>query len=110
MFVYAKNCKTEVLENGVIRRIKGYIRDLMVVELIWQKGMRGEIHHHPHRQCGYVIKGSFESTVDGETAVLAEGDCVYTEADVPHGLLALEDNSVFLDIFTPHREDFIRRG
>lgn len=107
MFVFEKNCAEEELDNGVIRRIKGWLDDLMVVELRWGKGMRGAVHSHPHRQCGYVIKGSFESEADGQTTILRAGDCVYTEAGVLHGLLALEDDSILLDIFTPCREDFI---
>ena len=47
----------KTLPNGVIRTIKSYINDLMVCELKWQKGMLGETHSHPHRQCGYIIKG-----------------------------------------------------
>jgi quercetin dioxygenase-like cupin family protein len=81
----------------------------MVVELFWNAGMVGAVPSHPHLQCGYVVKGSFESQVDGVKAVLHPGDCVYTEANVPHGLVALEDDSVFLDIFTPCREDFIEQ-
>ena len=107
MFVYADKCKEELLENGVKRKIKGWIDDLMVAELVWGKGMVGEVHTHSHRQCGYVVKGSFESNVNGEKATLRAGDCCYSEANVPHGLIALEDDSVFLDIFTPCREDFI---
>jgi len=107
MFVYAKDCKTEILENGVKRVIKKWINDLMVVELTWGKGMTGAVHTHPHRQCGYVLKGRFQATINGENAILELGDCFYVEANIPHGLTALEDDSVFLDIFTPHREDFI---
>ncbi len=97
----------QVLDNGVVRTIKGYIQDLMVVELKWQKGMEGAVHTHPHRQCGYIIKGSFEANLDGEKKVLSAGECFYVEAGVPHGLIALEDDSLMLDIFTPMREDFI---
>lgn len=79
----------------------------MLVELVWKAGMVGEIHSHPHRQCGYVAQGSFEGEVDGEKTVLRKGDVYYTEADQPHGMTALEDDSVLLDIFTPMREDFI---
>jgi len=107
MVVYAKDCKEEVLENGVRRVIKSWINDLMVVELTWQKGMVGAVHSHPHRQCGYVIKGRFEAELDGVKAVIEQGDCFYAEANVPHGLVALEDDSVFMDIFTPYREDFV---
>lgn len=95
------------LPNGVIRTVKGYTDDLMVCELHWNKGDVGEVHSHPHRQCGYIIKGSFEATVGGEKQVLRAGDCFYTEADQPHGLVCLEDGSVMLDIFTPFRENFV---
>ena len=108
MFVYAKDCKEEILENGVKRVIKRWINDLMVVELTWGKGMVGAVHSHPHRQCGYVLKGSFEAELDGKTAILKAGDCFYAESGIWHGLTALEDDSVFLDIFTPYRQDFLK--
>ena len=97
----------KTLSNGVIRTVKSYIDDLMVCELKWQKGMLGETHCHPHRQCGYIIKGTFEATVGDEKTILRGGDCFYAEANVPHSLLCLEDDSVMLDIFTPMRKDFI---
>lgn len=107
MFVFNEDCREETLPNGVRRKIKGHISDLMAVELVWGKGMEGAVHTHPHRQCTYVIKGSFISNVDGEKAELKAGDCVYTESGVPHGLVAAEDDSVIIDIFTPCREDFL---
>ncbi|MGI6031375.1 MAG: cupin domain-containing protein [Eubacteriales bacterium] len=108
MFVYAKQVPATILPNGVVRKIKGYIDDLMVVELAWQKGMVGDIHAHPHRQCGYIIRGSFEAELDGVRTILQAGDCFYAQADVPHGLTCLEDDSLMLDIFTPMREDFVK--
>lgn len=107
MFVHSNDCKEETLPNGVRRKIKGHLPDLMLVELVWKKGMVGDLHSHPHRQAGYVVKGSFEGTVAGEKAVLRQGDCYYTENGVPHGLVALEDDSVLLDVFTPRRDDFL---
>lgn len=106
MFVFADECKEENLTNGVLRRIKGSIRDLMVVELRWKPGMAGEAHAHPHRQCAYVVSGSFEAVVAGEKAVLRAGDCMYIESGVEHSLIALEEG-VLLDIFTPRRDDFL---
>ncbi len=109
MIVLSKDCPEEVLPNGVVRKIVGYIDDLMLVQLVWKKGMEGATHSHPHRQAGYVVKGSFEGVVNGEKAVLHEGDCYYTLADEPHGLVALEDDSILLDVFTPKRDDFIAK-
>lgn len=107
MFVFDKECEAEVLDNGVSRKVKGHINDLMVVELTWKKGQEGAVHTHPHRQCCYIIQGTFEASMNGEKKILKGGDCAYIEGDVPHGLLALEDG-VMLDIFTPMREDFLK--
>jgi mannose-6-phosphate isomerase-like protein (cupin superfamily) len=83
MFVLEKDCKPLLLDNGVVRTIKGYLDDLMVCELKWNKGMVGDVHPHPHRQCGYIIRGSFEAEMDGKKQVLRAGDCFYCEASVP---------------------------
>lgn len=107
MFVYAKDCGEETLDNGVKRIVKGCLDDLMLVEWVWNKGVALTTHSHPHRQCGYVAKGSFEVEVAGKRAVLRAGDCYYTEAGEPHGVTALEDGSVLVDVFTPKRDDFL---
>lgn len=106
-FVTKNEFAAEVLDNGVVRTIKGYIDDLMVAELVWKKGMEGTVHTHPHRQATYIVKGRFESNLNGVKKILGPGECVYTEANVPHGLIALEDDGVILDIFTPMRKDFL---
>ncbi|MCI8857210.1 MAG: cupin domain-containing protein [Clostridiaceae bacterium] len=106
MFVLDSEVKSVTLENGVVRKVKGYLDDLMLVELHWKAGQVGAMHTHPHRQCTYVMSGAFESNVEGAKQVLHAGDCVYTSGDQQHGLTALEDG-VILDVFTPVREDFI---
>ncbi len=107
MFVLDKDVKEQVLENGVVRKVKGYLDDLMLVELHWKAGQVGALHTHPHRQCTYVLSGAFESDVGGAKQVLHPGDCVYTAGDQEHGLVALEDGAI-LDIFTPIRDDFLK--
>ena len=107
MFVLDSEVKGEVLENGVVRKVKGYLDDLMLVELHWKAGQEGALHTHPHRQCTYVLSGAFESNVEGAKQVLRAGDCVYTASGQQHGLHALEDGAI-LDVFTPVREDFLK--
>lgn len=106
-FVTNDQCKPETLENGIVRTVKGYIGDMMVVELRWKKGMEGAVHAHPHRQCTYILKGVFEANLDGEKKLLSAGECLYIEANVPHGILVRSEDGVLLDIFTPMREDFL---
>lgn len=107
MFVHADEVKEETLENGVKRSVKGYLPDLMLVEMVFMRGMVGARHSHPHRQVGYVVKGRFEIEIEGKKSVLAAGEVYYTEAGQVHGALCLEDDSVLVDVFTPHREDFL---
>lgn len=82
MFFTRDQFAPETLENGVVRTVKGYIGDLMVVELRWKRGMEGAVHTHPHRQCSYILKGVFEASVGGEKKLLSAGECVYVEAGV----------------------------
>jgi len=79
----------------------------MLVRVEFRKGAVGVIHHHPHRQVTYVVRGSFDAEVGNEKQRLAAGDCFFVTADVPHGVVALEDGTL-IDVFTPAREDFLR--
>ena len=97
----------ETVAEGVRRQILGHGPDLMLVRVEFRKGAVGVIHHHPHRQVTYVVRGSFDAEVGNEKQRLAAGDCFFVTADVPHGVVALEDGTL-IDVFTPAREDFLR--
>ncbi|WP_378955066.1 cupin domain-containing protein [Pelosinus sp. sgz500959] len=82
--------------------------NIMLVEFYFDKGGIGVLHKHDdHEQIGYVAKGSFEITVANETKIAKQGDCYYAAKNVWHGVVALEDDSVLVDSFTPLREDFL---
>lgn len=81
---------------------------IMMVEFCFAKGGIGVLHKHDdHEQIGYVAKGSFEITVGSKTKIAKQGDCYYAAKNVYHGVVALEDDSVLIDSFTPLREDFL---
>ena len=93
--------------NGVNRKLLATGGSLMMTEVCFQKGAVGEIHSHPHEQVSYIVSGSFEFNLNGMKQVIHIGDSVYIPTDIPHGVVALEDQSIILDIFTPQREDFL---
>ena len=95
------------LGEGVQRKILASDGKLMTVEFHFQKGSVGAPHSHPHEQVGYVVKGSFEATLDGKTTIIHPGDSYYVPSNVVHGVVALEDG-ILLDVFTPQREDFLQ--
>jgi quercetin dioxygenase-like cupin family protein len=106
-FVRKAHTPWDTVGDGVRRQILGHGPDLMMVRVDFRKGAVGVVHHHPHRQVTYVVTGSFEAEVNGEKQRLGPGDCFFVTADVPHGVVALEDGTL-IDVFTPARDDFLR--
>lgn len=107
MFVKGDELKLIDLGGGVSRKILSYNENLMSVEVWFEKGAIGAMHTHPHTQISYVLEGSFEATINGETKVISKGDTYITEPNAPHGVVCLEAGAL-LDVFTPMRADFIK--
>jgi len=99
----------EDLGGGVSRKILTYGGNVMMVEVTMKKGGVGTVHAHPHEQISYIAAGSFRFTVGDETQVVSAGDSLYMPPNVVHSTVALEDNSIVVDIFTPIREDFLKK-
>lgn len=98
----------EDLGGGIKRKIIGYTNELMAVHVNFAKGAVGEVHYHEeHDQIAFVASGSFEVSVDGVTKILKAGDTYTAAKMVPHGAVALEDESVLIDMFSPKRAEFL---
>ena len=108
MFVENKNIPSTDLGGGVIRKVLAYSKNLMTVELHFEKGAVGAPHSHPHEQIGYIISGKLVYQEAGcEDKILGTGDTYYVAPNVVHGVQILEETKL-LDIFTPMREDFVK--
>jgi quercetin dioxygenase-like cupin family protein len=94
------------LGNGVRRRVRLELPEMMMVEFAFEAGATGALHSHPHVQCSYVEKGSFEVTLGGRTRILAKGGCYIVPPHEVHGVRALEPGHL-VDVFTPRRDDFL---
>ncbi|MFI3237060.1 MAG: cupin domain-containing protein [Lachnospiraceae bacterium] len=81
--------------------------DMMIVEVHFKKGAVGDMHAHIHEQVTYCKSGSVEFDIEGEKQIIKAGDSVFMPINCLHGCVALEDNTVLLDIFTPQRLDFL---
>lgn len=93
-------------EPGVRRRILTHDDKLMLVEVDFEPGAIGSLHSHPNIQASYVVKGSFEVTIDGRTETLSTGQSFIVASNLIHGVKALEA-STLLDTFTPTRSEFL---
>jgi len=108
IFFKAEEHEWEDLGDGIKRKIVGYTDDLMAVHVCFDKGAEGKPHaHSEYDQIGYVVSGSFEAQIDGEKKILNVGDAFIAKGGAMHGALALEENSVLLDLFSPARADFL---
>ena len=106
MFLYNKDCSSTNCESGVTRKVMGYNDDVMMCEISFEKGARGNTHSHPHTQVTYIAEGKFSFTIGGETKEVSKGDCVLMPSGVEHGTVCLEAGKL-VDVFSPKREDFL---
>lgn len=90
---------------GIRRRVIADGESLMLVEFEFDAGASGALHHHPHEQMSYVLRGRARYTVGGETRDMQAGDVIHIPSNVEHGMIALEA-CVLLDAFSPPRQDF----
>ncbi len=107
MFAFSSDIKFTDLGGGVKRRILAHDKDMMAVEVEFEKGAVGAMHTHPHVQISYVLRGRFLATLGDVEKEIGVGDTYYTTPDLPHGVVCLEEGAL-LDIFTPEREDFLK--
>jgi quercetin dioxygenase-like cupin family protein len=107
-FIFKNDSEWEIIGDGVRRKILAYEKDMMLVVFEFKKGSIGYLHHHPHKQVGYIVEGSFEVTINGEKKILKAGDAYLTLPNIEHGVVAQEE-SVLIDVFTPYRKDFLKK-
>ncbi|MGD8171361.1 cupin domain-containing protein [Vibrio sp. TRT 21S02] len=98
----------EQVEPGIERSMVNWNDDIMAVKVRFTKGAVGVPHSHvAHDQLSYVLAGSFEVILGEETRILSVGDSFLAQKNCQHGVVALEDGAILLDVFTPMRTDFI---
>ena len=49
-----------------------------------------ELTSHVGQECDLVIRGSMKVQVGGHTELLHEGDCIYYDSSIPHGMVAAD--------------------
>ncbi|MBT2654599.1 cupin domain-containing protein [Bacillus sp. ISL-18] len=107
MFVKGNTIQAVFAGEGAGRKLLALGGSMMMTEIAFQKGSIGEIHSHVHEQISYIVQGSFDFTLDGKVQRVEKGDSIYIPSNTLHGVKALEDESIILDIFTPKRDDFL---
>jgi quercetin dioxygenase-like cupin family protein len=106
MFCFNDKIQFNELGGGVKRKVLAAGGKLMAVEVHFDKDAVGSLHTHPHEQISYVLSGRVSYEIEGEKQILSKGDSCYVAPNLSHGVIALEENTILLDVFTPLRDDF----
>jgi len=89
---------------GVTRRAV-YLDHVMITFFEFEDGAFVPAHKHPHEQITYVIEGTLEFTLDGETRLLHAGEGAAVPSGVTHSAVA-RGKTRLLDGWSPIREDY----
>ncbi len=107
-FIFGDQTEWHDAGGGVVRQILGYDDDIMMVKVKFEKGQKGDMHHHPHSQCTFVASGVFEFTIGDTTKIVRAGDALFKQPDMVHGCTCLEDG-ILIDCFSPMRDTFLEK-
>ncbi|MFK8055880.1 MAG: cupin domain-containing protein [Saprospiraceae bacterium] len=105
-FLFGNELPWEEVGPGLSRQIMGFDDKIMLVKVRFGVGAIGQLHEHMHSQVTYVESGEFEMTIGDNVRTLKAGDSFYIPPHVMHGCVCTK-SGVLLDVFSPHREDFI---
>ena len=108
-FFHDADIALETIEEGrVTRKIRAHGGSLMAVEVMFKDGAIGYEHRHVHEQVTYCLSGEFVFSIEGESVTLRPGDSLFFPSSALHGTVCVSEGSL-LDIFTPQREDFLKK-
>lgn len=92
--------------GGLTRKVAAYNDNVMCVEVHFETGTVAALHSHPTNRSPTSSPASSSSRSGTTPMSFPPGDSLYKQPNIVHGATCLEAGTL-LDIFTPHREDFI---
>ena len=104
------SCKPFPLFNNIKGRILFSSGRMMF--LLVEIPARGKVpeHSHPHEQMGVCLKGKAEFISGDESWQVSSGMFYWIEPGEKHSVTSLiNEESLFLDVFSPPREDYIKK-
>jgi quercetin dioxygenase-like cupin family protein len=66
-------------------------------------------HSHQHEQMTLVMQGKVKFIISGEEKIVSAGDVLYFPPNNRHGATMLDKEVILIDIFSPIREDFLKK-
>lgn len=82
-----KNYKYQSLAYGFINR---KAEPFLVVAEPKGDAIDFSLNTHPGQEFNYILKGRLRINLDGKEMILEEGDSIYFDSGLPHGMIALD--------------------
>ena len=102
-----KKIETEKLSDTITRQMLSG-EHTTVARIFLARGALVPRHSHASEQFSLILDGALKFIFDDHEVVVHGGEMIFIPSHVPHAARALED-TVDLDIFSPRREDWIRK-
>ena len=93
---------------GIRMKALAYGQESLLCEFRLAAGAAIPAHSHSQEQSGYLVRGALRFFGDEGEAKVEPGDSWNFKGFVTHGAEALVD-SVAIEVFSPPREDYLRR-
>jgi quercetin dioxygenase-like cupin family protein len=66
-------------------------------------------HSHPHEQMSLIVQGRVRFILGDEERIVGPGDVLHFPPHFWHGATMLDEEVILIDIFSPIREDFLKK-
>ena len=96
----------DVTEGHVMKAITGKNVMVSFVELAPNKSL--PMHNHPAEQMSYLLQGEADFTIGEKNYSMKSGDLAIIPSNVIHQVKTCNTKCVFLDIFSPPRDEFMK--
>ncbi|MUV04655.1 cupin domain-containing protein [Flavobacterium rakeshii] len=73
----------------------------------YKKGAVVPLHQHVNEQYSIITQGSVKVLAGGKEYIVKAGGGIIIPPNIPHSFIALEDNTIDIDFFTPARMDWL---
>ena len=108
-FFKYSDLESEIVE-GDVERVIYTAKNLQIIIYHFPPNKVFPLHSHDkHEQMGLLFKGKMGFKVGEKVRILKPGEWYYAPIGVLHHAWTLEKPSVLIDIFSPPREDLIKK-
>lgn len=102
-----ENVEVEKLSEKITRQMLNG-EHTTVARILLARGAIVPRHSHASEQFSLILSGALKFIFEDREIVVRAGEMVFIPSHAPHAAEALED-TVDMDIFSPRREDWIRK-